>query len=101
AYQTNLARPHARRISLGLPVPRAADRQYRLPDDAIRRLWRRARQTSARLHRPHHADGLGCAPRRAARVLDQRWAVLQAPEQKAVAALLRRARHAPMGVAAS
>jgi hypothetical protein len=37
------------------------------------------------------------APRRAAGVLDQRSAVLRAPEQKAVAALLRRAGHARVG----
>src|SRR5262245_35838796 len=94
-------RDHTRRISLGLPVPRAADWQYRLPDGAIRRLWRRPRQGSARLHHPADARRLGDPSRGAARVLDQRPAVLQAPEQKAVAALLRRAGHAPVGLVAS
>src|SRR5262249_45346409 len=49
---------------------------------------------------PADARRLGDPSRGAARVLDQRSAVLRAPEQKAVAALLRRAGHAPVGVVA-
>src|SRR5262249_26018288 len=49
---------------------------------------------------PPDARRLGDPSRGAARVLDQRSAVLQAPEQKAVAALLRRAGPAPVGVVA-